>query len=787
MNRSAKVFQIPQSVKRDGRAYRQAVGRFLSGETRPVAFQAYRVPHGIYEQRTAGDFMVRVRIPAGMVFPQQMKRLAQLSRKYGNGVLHVTTRQDIQIHKVKIEQTPDVVEGLLEVGLSSRGGGGNTVRNITTCPRAGVCTNEVFDVRPYALALTEYLLDFESSFNLPRKFKVAFSGCPQDCALASVADLGFFAHAQDGNKGWRVYGAGGLGSNPQVAVKIEDFVEADEVFRVAETMKQVFDEYGDRTNKHRARLRYVLRRVGEGEFVKLYRKQLEKVQQEDLQTPSIPEMSSTSNATVSSGAGKDDKPANGYENWRAKNVWAQKNQGEFTVRLRLELGDIAAEDLAAIGALAETLGEGFARTTQSQDLLLCRVPEDDLPFVFGQLKELKTDVVGGAGPKLVVCAGASTCRLGLCKSRDLAEAINAEVSKTDWPLELINQEVRISGCPNCCGQHCISGIGFQGLAKRVGGKLVPCYVLVRGGLACEGQGRLAEQVGVVPAKNVPSLMSALLSLLAARKTDKEDLQSVIADSTDEIRKLADGYTHIPSADEQPDMYRDFGAAEDFSLAGRGPGECGAGVMDVIRLDIDQAKGALANAAAATDPKSKSDAIYQAIVAAARSLLITRGLEPRKEREIFAAFGKHLIEPGWLSPHVGRIVDQAVDYRMGESQDIADLEEAVAAMVSRVEELFVSLDAKLNFRAKQIVKAETAEKADESAPQVIDLRGVACPLNFVKAKLALEKIALGQVLEVLLDGGEPVRNVPASFVEQGQEVLDVSQRGEYFCVKVRKTG
>ena len=783
MNSSDPVFHLPESVKKDGRAYRHELDKFLKGQTRPIVFQAYRVPHGIYEQRTAGRFMVRVRIPAGMVFPEQMKRLAQLSREYGDGVLHVTTRQDIQIHKVKIEATPDVVEGLLEVGLSSRGGGGNTVRNITSCPRAGLCPNEAFDVRPYAIAVTEYLLDFASSFNLPRKFKLAFSGCSQDCALASVADLGFFAHAKNATSGFSVYAGGGLGPNPRVGVKIEDFVQAAKVFQVTETMKRVFDAHGDRTNKHRARLRYVLDRVGENEFVKLYKTQLDKIRQEDLHTPAIRKMSSTSNTAPSlvPGAG----PANGYDNWRKTNVHQEKVRGEFTVTLRLALGDIPAEDLAAIASLAQTVGEGFARTTQSQDILLGRVPEDNLPLVFERLAALKTDVVSTAGPKMVACAGASTCRLGLCMSRGLAQAITVELEKTDWPVELINQAVRISGCPNSCGQHYISPIGLQGRAKRVAGKLLPCYAVLTGGLTRQGRARLAEQLAVLPAKNVPVFVSALLSLLLARKKARQSLESAVADLKEDIKKLAAAYSHIPSIDEQPQMYRDFGCSSAFSLAGRGPGECGVGVMDVTRLDIDQAKEALADARAAPDAKSKSNALYAAVVAAARALLITRGLEPKKDRQILAAFTEHLIKPGWIAPQTQDLLDRALDYRLADVDDIADLVEPVAQMVLRVEELFRSLDAQLNFQVEPIAKKGPEQKPTQSGEHRIDLRGVQCPLNFVKAKLELEEIPVGQTLEVLLDAGEPVANVPASFTEQGQEVLEITKCDDYFCVKVRR--
>ena len=776
MSEISTVFELPDSIERDTLSFRQKVKDFLDGQTRPEVFKAYRIPRGIYEQRQTGAFMVRVRVPAGMILPEQLRRLAELSRTYGNGILHVTTRQDIQIHAVAIEKTPDILESLLEVGLSSRGGGGNTVRNISACPRAGVCLNETFDVRPYAIALSEYLLGSDSSFNLPRKFKVAFSGCSQDCALASVNDLGFFAHLKDAAKGFSAYAAGGMGSNPCVAIKLEDFIPAEEVFYVAEAMKRLFDQHGDRTNRHRARLRYVLNRLGESEFVRLYKELLATVRSEKLHLPDVREIRSESKIGKLSDAERKHETSDGYEKWLSQSVLPEKQSGEFSVRIRLALGDISAEDMEAIVALARVVGEGYIRTSQLQDLFLCCVQKTDLPFIFAELSKLKADVLTASGPKLVACAGASTCRLGFCRSRGLATAIADKLRQTDLSIESDSEAIRISGCHNSCGHHLIGTIGLQGRAKRVGGKLVPCYTVLVGGKAAEAEASLAEQVGIVPAKNVPALVSDVLGLAQSLgKVDKE-----------QIAKIAAKYSHIPTIEQQPEMYRDFGCVSDFSLAGRGPGECGAGVMDVVQLDIDQAKQSLDKARATADGKERSDAIYAALVATARSLLITRGLEPKKDREVFTAFGEHLIDPGWVAQETKQLLDQALDYRLGDTDDISNLQESAERMLGRVEELFRSLDASLNFRVEPISKGPSDEKSLKDSEHLIDLRGIKCPLNFVKAKLELEKIAVGQVLEVLLDPGEPVANVPASFTEQGQEILEVIESDGHFRLKVRKT-
>ena len=750
------VLHIPESVKEDTLNYRGQVDKFLREETSPVAFRAIRVPMGIYEQRTAGTYMVRIRIGAGLVLPYQLNRVAELSKAYGNGIIHVTTRQDIQIHQVNIEDTPDVLEKLLEAGLSPRGGGGNTVRNVTACPRAGVCPKEEFDVAPYAIATAEYLLLDRTSFNLPRKYKIVFSGCPEDCAFASVADLGFFAHSKDGAKGFSAYAGGGLGPNAEVGVKIENFIEAGEIFEVAEAVKRFFDRYGDRANKHKARLRYVLARVGQEEFVKLYRKERDKLKSEGLpyEPPDIRDLGPAYNVPEAS-----DTAVAGLNN-----ISPEKIAGRYTVQLRLKNGDIPADDLMKVGELAAEYGQGLVRTTQLQDLLITGVAAEHLDKVNNELKGLSIDVFSDGTPKLVACAGASTCKLGLCLSRGLADAISSELRKTDIRANGSETVVRISGCPNSCGHHYIAGVGFQGKAKRVNGRLMPCYDVFAGSQIAEGRAHLAEKIGTVPARQIPELL-------------RQSVSNGVIDP-ELLRTLVSGQSQIKTESPPENYYYDHSASEPFSLAGRGPGECGAGVMDVIKVDIDEAKDAV------KEVPTSSENIYKATVAAARALLVKFGLEPKKDREIFAEFGKHLIEPGWVKSQTQQLLDNAIDWRMGDRKSIGDLLPDVKDLTGRVEELFLSLDAGLQFRIEPFRQAGTAEKTQENK-HVIDLRGVVCPLNFVKAKLALEKIEVGEILEVLLDEGESIQNVPASFADQDQEVLEIKDLGGRFCVKVRR--
>ena len=572
---SHPTIQLPQSVRRDVLEYRSRVDAFLRGDTPAVAFRGYRVPMGIYEQRTPGRYMVRVRIGAGIVVPRQLRRIAQLSKAHGNGILHVTTRQDVQIHDISIEDTAAVLEGLLEEGLSSRGGGGNTVRNISACPRSGICAREWYDVAPYAIALAEYLLQHKGSFNLPRKYKIAFAGCSEDCALASVADLGFFAQVRDGRRGFSVYAAGGLGSEPRAGMRIEEFVAPEDVFEVAEAVRRLFDKHGDRANKQRARLRHVLGRIGEEQFKLLYQSERTALRREGL--PGVVPRIRTTEPEIAGRRNEVIVPST----FSTSRVLSEKEPGKVTIRLRLALGEIPADDLAAVAQVAEEYGAGTVRTTQLQDLLIPGVP---IEHACAALESLKGLAVEAGGPKIVTCTGASTCKLGLCLSKELARAISRRFQQRGIDIDGSVTVIRVSGCPNGCGGHHVAEIGLEGAARRVHGRLMPHYTVLAGGHPSGEGARLAERIATVPAKRIPDLLAAAAN------------DGVI--DADKVRALAPSYEALPG--EVPeDYYRDFGSEEAFSLAGRGPGECGAGVLDVIRVDIQEAKDALDSARAAS--------------------------------------------------------------------------------------------------------------------------------------------------------------------------------------------
>lgn len=486
---------------------------------------------GVYEQRQSGTYMVRVRGAAGVFALGQTKRVAEVARAYGSGMVRITTRQDMQIHGVPTHSVAAALEALLEGGLVTKGAGGNSVRNVSACPLAGVCPREAFDVTPYALALSEQFMNEPDSFELPRKFKVAFSGCGQDCAFASVADVGFFAHVSGGVRGFAVYAGGGLGARSALAVKIEEFVPAEAVFEVADAVKRVFAKHGDRQNRSRARLRFVVERVGFEEFARLYREELAEARRGNADRPQV--RADAARAASPAHTTEEEPGGERYARWKAANATPQKQHGLFTVRVTLADGEIAAEALAAVAGLAQEI-----RATQEQDLQLRNVPRASLPWVYRKLSEIDAELTAAHPVGCVACAGPALCRLGLCDSRALARDIRDALAGIEVGFA---STVYISGCPNACGHHPTAGIGLYGCPKRVDGELTPHFTLVAGGRLREGDSRLAHPIGTLPAADVPGVLREFFETASAERRDGETYDELIERwGTEYLRRLICG-------------------------------------------------------------------------------------------------------------------------------------------------------------------------------------------------------------------------------------------------------
>lgn len=787
-------YEIPREIMEGIGLYKEEVGRFVRGEVPHHRFKAFRVSWGVYGQREKGTYMVRVRLPAGGITPLQMEAMADLSEKYGNGILHITTRQDIQIHWVKIEDTVKVLEGLARVGLVTKGSGGNTVRNVTACAESGVCKKEVFDVAPYAISLTEHLMTHPNAYTLPRKFKIAFSGCSEDCALATVNDLGFIAAEKsvDGmnKKGFRVYVAGGMGVQSRVADLLEDFIEADEVPYVAEAVMNLFDRHGNRRNKHKARLHFVMEHLGYERFLDIYREELRAVKRE-ARGLRLREIAPVNKGVVP--LSQDNKETNdiGFQKWLRTNVSPQRQAGYHMIKVRLRLGDIEAGKFRGLARIALRYGEGAIRASHTQDVVMRWIQQEELYPLYEALKDLGLTRPGAdTVSDITCCPGATTCNLGICHSKGLVDAITDTLGDGELPLlELKDIDIKVSGCPNSCGQHPIGGIGLHGASRRHEGRLAPYYQVLIGGHVEEGKTRLAESFGFVPARRVPTLVEELLTIYLKEVEKSEGFHAFIERRVDDVRELVQRYSVMPSYEEDRGFYCDWGRDEEFSLAGLGPGECGAGVFDMIETDIENARKSLSEVREAMDQgveRGVSEELYKALILSSRALLVTQGLDPKNDREAFKGFEERFVNPELVSSRYLGLGQWAANLLLGK-WTLQEAYEHTRGLLEEVSALYAGMDDSLKFpeRKAELKGEEKPISSQTIGDHLMDLRGVACPMNYMKAKLQIEEMELGQTILLYLDEGEPINNVPASLKDDGQDILRVEKMGDFYGLLLRK--
>lgn len=684
------AFQAPGDRLAELDDFQKTLEQFKSKVVSEAQFRAIRVPMGIYEQRESGTYMLRVRFPAGGVLPEQVRRLGHVSSTFGNGMLHVTTRQEFQVHRVPLDSIVPALRSLAEAGLSTKGGGGNTVRNVTACFDSGVCPHEVFDVAPHAVALTERLMPDPLSFHLPRKYKIAFAACSHDCSGATVNDLGFIAKRQKGADGFAVFVAGGMGGKSRVANLLHEFIPAADAFLVAEAVKRVFDKNGDRKNKHLARLRFLVERIGLTAFRDLYEKEwavLGALSPAPLKTRPYP---GRNRSLVKPENAKAVTVSADYARWFVSNVTPQKQPGFFMVHIPLALGDLAAAKTGPLGDIVAAYGEGILCATQSQNLVLRWIAKSELPVLHAKL-----DAIGLAGAEapvlrnLVACAGASTCRLGICLSRGLAKAIRQELIGSQLKLESLGDlAIHISGCPNSCGRHPVGNIGLSGAARRVDGQLIPYYAVQLGGRVEEGKTRFGTNVGAVPARNAPAFVRDLLATWK-KSSDSADFHSFVDNTGRAVAaNLIERHQQAPVSKQNKEFFRDWDANSPFSLAGRGAGECSAGVFDLIEVDLANARESL-----------EAGRFYAAALSAARALLVTRNLQPQRDQEVFELFQKHFVAEGFVDRAMAKVVGAGAGAAASSNPDkaFAGRGAEVTTLVASVRLLYENMDASLRFK------------------------------------------------------------------------------------------
>ena len=787
---------IPPAILEEIETFEKEAMRLLSGEIAVDLFKPFRLQYGIYGQRQAGVQMVRIKIPFGGLTANQLRRVAELSERYTTGVGHVTTRQDIQLHFAELKDVPTIMRGLAEVGLTTREACANTVRNVTGCHLAGVCQGEVFDITPYAKTVAYHLLRNPLNQSLPRKFKIAFSGCRHDCALTPIHDIGLLAaKKEDGTIGFRMVVGGGLGSAPRIAQVLREFTPMDELIPSIEAVIKVFDQLGNRKNRNKARMKFVIEKLGFAEFKRRWEEAytsmgyarpnngpLKLLQHQDEPVSLIMPTSNGSkpHAVHANGHPQEETP---FEMWKRTNVVSQKQTGYVAAVIKLFMGDLTADQMRHVADLAERYSNGNIRTTINQNMIIRWIPESQIGDVY---RDLASQGLSDPGAELVediiACPGTDTCGLGITSSKGLARALAEVFPAGRVPDDLKDVSVKISGCHNSCAQHHIATIGLHGVGKRIGEHTAPFYELHLGGKV-NGTAKIGQMTVKLPAKSVSAAITHLIEVYRRDRKTGEGLPAFI----DRVGKnaLKDElipYTIVPSFAEDPAFYYDWEAEEEFVLEDLGPGECAGGALEMIENGILEADQELYQAKLLADNHQFAMSVnksYRAVLAAAKALLVTEGLEPSTDSETFIEFDNRIAQKGAV-PSIYRELSKKVG-DLGPKETTAESARDKMAFAKgfvdacRAATDKMGKDLKLETTKEEKVQIPVAVETKPAAPaptgaSVYDLRGVACPLNYVKTKLKLEMMDAGEKLEVWLDAGEPIKNVPMSLKNDGHLVL-----------------
>lgn len=788
---------IPREVEEEIAHYEREAQRFLRGEIHAEVFRRFRLQHGIYGQRQDGVQMVRIKIPFGGMTADQLRRVADIGDRYSRGVAHVTTRQDIQIHFVKLEFTAAIMRQLAEVGLTTREACGNTVRNVTACPYAGVCPDEIVDVTPYAKGVAYHFLRNPVCENLPRKFKIAFSGCASDCALTGIHDFGVQAvkRVVNGREeiGFRLTVGGGLGPSPKKPYLLEEWVPAEELRPRCEAVLRVFNRHGNRKNRSLARIKFLIEKIGFERFYALYAEEYAFVR-EGRDAATLAPFDLTPEPVPGNGASRSQPNVGrtkGFDAWLATNVKPQKQHGYSTALVTLPIGDLTTAQIRGLADLTERFAHGTIRTTVTQNFLLRWVADADLPALYEALATLG---LGNAGAHrvgdVIACPGADTCGLGITSSKGVGRVLTDHLAQSGnaYADDLAGVDIKISGCPNSCAQHHIASIGFHGLGHRIDGHLLPAYQLHLGGRSTDQGVVFGHLAGKYPAKRIPEVVDALLAYYREHRLEGESFTALV-DRVGKapIVKALEPYATLPPHDEAPALYLDYGAYEPFSLDEAGAGECAGGVINMVEQHLEDSKYELAHASVLIEKQKPVDAVMRAelgIVAAAKALLVTQAIEPTSNELVLKEFEQRMVDKGV----VGRDVYDAVVRQNRVLKSHPTLDDArlfvrdAKALADACRLAFAKIDASLK------VSHGTAPAQNAAAPQVaaagapvvkLDLLGVACPMNYVKTKLQLEEMDPLQVLEVLLDAGEPAENVPRSVKADGYRVISMEPEGNHY--------
>lgn len=644
---------IPPYVQDELTWYAEQIAKYRNGELDEVKMQKVRLHFGTYAQRQEGVQMQRIKIPGGYLTADQLERLADASDRFGSSFIHFTTREDAQIYYVRLEETPALLSFLAAAGITTREACGNTVRNITACYRSGASATEPFDVRPYAEGLFRYLVRNKLNQNLGRKFKITFEGCSEDHSALRIHDIGFWAVTQTRNdkvrRGFRVFLAGGLGATPQLAQLYTDFLPAEEILNLVASILRLFDRYGERKARMKARMKFLVQSMGWESFVSALNEERERVGPINLlnvfeERQDASQISHRVNRlrVIDPRSNDADFQAD-FQTWSRDAVVEHKLHGYRGVHVRLKLGDITSTRARSLAKIVREFSSGELRTSIGQNVFLPWVREERLLDVYRALKQIEIGEEGvGTVVDVTTCPGSDTCRLGIASAKGLGTAISDSFNNGLGKYRELARDlkIKISGCPNGCAQHSVANIGFHAAALSHEGHTVPAYLVSLGGQIDPNSAQIAQLIGKFPAKNCTHVIKTLLRLYNDERNADEQFNEFLQRVGEQrLRHELEAWREVPADDLS--FYDDYGHEnERFAVRQGVKGECAGATVAPSVPTIEQSRELLAQGDAFFYHKEYAHAIlaaYEAAAAAARVPLYQRLVDPFTDDEALWEF------------------------------------------------------------------------------------------------------------------------------------------------------
>lgn len=636
-------------VEKDIIDLEKKIRAFREGKIHDEKFRSLRLARGIYGQRQPGVQMVRIKLPFGKVTFKQLLRIAEISDEYGSRNLHLTTRQDIQIHYVSLERTPELWAKLEQDDITLREACGNTVRNVTASPASGIDPQEPFDVSPYAHATFEYFLRNPVCQEMGRKFKISFSSSDADTAFSYIHDIGVIPKLKaNGERGFKVLLGGGLGAQPFLASIVEEFLPEDQLIPYIEAVIRVFDRYGERNNRNKARLKYLIQKLGLEEVLRLaaiertaIKVKSYTIDRNAVPQPAVPEETAFAEVSISN-------PFR-YEQWLATNVFEQKQKGFYGVYIKVPVGDISSDTARELIKVLQPLVADEIRVTQNQGLLLKFARKEALPALYEGLAKMELAAPGfDSVADVTTCPGTDTCNLGISNSMTMARVLE-DLIYNEYEDFIYNRDIKIkiSGCMNSCGQHGLAHIGFHGSSLKAGTKVLPSVqVMLGGGTVGDGIGRAADRVIKVPSKRATDVLRTLLDDYKTLSTEGELYNDYYdRQGKDYFYRLLKPLADLTNLTD--DEFVDWGHQETFVTA-IGVGECAGVIIDLVATLLYESEEKLGWANQSFQAGAWSDAIYHAyntLLSSAKALLLDKSINTSTQAAVIREFDANYVEKG----------------------------------------------------------------------------------------------------------------------------------------------